>query len=129
VPKRRVCREKCSESTMYEEIQEVGRFWNEFRMTIIIKITNIYMESLLLNQDTTLIEPKKTRREIQDEIRKQKALVKAAKKASFRRKTEKKLAEKAERKVMHKVNNAKRKLEKKIEIKALRWKQPINFKK
>ena len=59
---------------------------------------------------------KKTRREIQDEIRKAKALLKAERKAAFRRKTEKKLAEKAERKIMHKKNNTKRKLEKKLGI-------------
>ncbi|MDD5197949.1 MAG: hypothetical protein PHN60_03775 [Candidatus Gracilibacteria bacterium] len=75
------------------------------------------MESALLNMEILKKEPKKTRREIQDAIRRKKAVAKATKKAGFRRKTEKKLAEKAERKVMHKVNNAKRKLEKKIEEK------------
>ncbi|MFA6090966.1 MAG: hypothetical protein WC774_04285 [Candidatus Gracilibacteria bacterium] len=58
---------------------------------------------------------RKTRRELQDEIRKQKSLAKSERKAAFRRKTEKKLAEKSERKILHKVNNTKRKLEKKIQ--------------
>ncbi|MDD2892074.1 MAG: hypothetical protein PHQ95_03855 [Candidatus Gracilibacteria bacterium] len=70
--------------------------------------------------EISLTKPKKTRREIQDEIRKQKALAKSERKATFRRKTEKKLAEKAERKIMHKVNNTKRKLEKKIEARSLK---------
>ena len=67
---------------------------------------------------------KKTRREIQDEIRKEKALLKSERKAAFRRKTEKKLAEKAERKIMHKKNNTKRKLEKKLGIRPVESKLP-----
>lgn len=74
------------------------------------------MNPIIKDEGVSLEPPKKTRREIQDEIRHEKALVKAERKAAFRRKTEKKLAEKAERKIMHKKNNAKRKLEKKLGI-------------
>lgn len=78
----------------------------------------------IIDENTiTKVEPKKTRKEIQDVIRKEKALAKAAKKAWFRRKTEKKLAEKAERKIAHKKDNAKRKLEKKIQAKTLGWRR------
>ena len=71
-------------------------------------------DNTIISEHTDVIEPKKTRRQIQDIIRNEKALAKMERKANFRRKTEKKLEEKAERKIMHKVNNTKRKLEKKI---------------
>ena len=73
-------------------------------------------KNITIVSPTSAAEPKKTKKALQDEIRREKALIKAARKAWFRRKTEKKLAEKAERKVMHKVNNTKRKLEKKLGI-------------
>ena len=82
------------------------------------------MEPILLNLEITEKEPKKTRREIQDGVRREKAVLKSERKAAFRRKTEKKLAEKAERKIMHKKNNTKRKLEKKLGILPLESKLP-----
>lgn len=79
--------------------------------------TKYIMNSTLINHSASKAlspKPKKTKKELKDEVRKEKALIKWAKKAALREKTEKKLAEKAERKVSHKANNAKRKLEKKL---------------
>lgn len=81
------------------------------------------MDTLTPNPDSlpeiSPVEPKKTRKALQDKIRQEKATLKAARKATFRRKTEKKLAEKAERKIAHKKNNAQRKLEKKIQARTI----------
>lgn len=79
------------------------------------------LSNTINENNTPILEPKKTRKEMQDAIRKEKALIKATRKAWFRKKTEKKLAEKAERKIAHKRDNAKRKLEKKIQAKTPGW--------
>ncbi len=76
------------------------------------------MNNILQNPSPDV--PKKpSRKEIQKEIRIEKARLKIQRKESFRKKTEKKLAEKAERKTYHKKENAQKKFMAKIEKKKL----------